>query len=63
MYFYLFIGALVLPTGSFDGALSIVLSDVACVGNESYILNCTGNIIAPECDSGEGAAVVCQGER
>ena len=60
---YTYIGAVVLPTGSFHGSLPIVLSDVACVGHETYILNCSGNINAPECDSGEGAAIVCQGER
>ena len=56
------IGAVILPTGSFNGALPVVLSDVACVGNENSILNCSGNAITVECDSGEGAAVVCQGE-
>ena len=55
-------GAVVLPTGSFNGALPVVLSDVACVGNESSLLSCPGNILAPECYSGEGAAIVCQGK-
>ena len=33
-------GAVVLPTGSFDGELSIVLTDVVCQGNEESILQC-----------------------
>ena len=53
-------GAVVLPTGSFNGALPVVLSDVACAGNESSLLNCSRNVVSVECDSGEGAAVVCQ---
>ena len=56
-----YVGAVVLPTGSFSGALPTVLSDVACVGNESSLLNCSGNVASVECDSGEGAAIVCQG--
>ena len=55
-------GAVVLPTGSFSGALPVVVSDVACVGNESSLLNCSVNTVSVECDSGEGAAIVCQGE-
>ena len=57
---YMCTGAVVLPTGSFSGTLPVVLSDVACVGNESSLLNCSANTVSVECDSGEGAAVVCQ---
>ena len=39
-----------------------MLSDVACEGNESSLLNCLGRTSSIECVSGEGAAVVCQGE-
>ena len=55
-------GAVVLPTGSFNGALPAVLSDVECLGNENSLLNCSGNVVNVECDSGEGAAIVCQSE-
>ena len=59
---YKYIGAVVLPTGSFAGALPVILSDVVCVGNESSLLDCSGNTVAVECVSGEEAAIVCQGE-
>ena len=59
-FIYKYIGAVVLPSGSFEGALPNVLSDVACTGNENSLLNCSGNTIAVECVSGEGAAIVCQ---
>ena len=54
-------GAVVLPTGSYDGALPLVLSDVVCIGNESTLLDCSPTL-AVECISGEGAAIVCQGK-
>ena len=56
------LGAIVLPTGSFSGELSIVLSDVECEGNESSLLDCPGNTSPVECDSGEGSAIICQGK-
>ena len=55
------LGAIVLPTGSFRGSLPLVLSDVECDGNESSILSCTSNTSHIQCDSGIGAAIVCQG--
>ena len=51
-----------LPTGSFGGALPIVLSDVECDGNESSVLSCPSNTTHIQCDSGEGAAIICQGK-
>ena len=56
-----FIGAIVLPTGSFKGTLPLVLSNVECDGNESSILSCTSNTSHIQCDSGEGVAIICQG--
>ena len=50
-----------LPTGSFGGALPLVLSNVECNGNESSILSCPSNTTHIQCDSGEGAAIICQG--
>ena len=38
-----------------------LLSDVACVGTENSLLDCPGNISPVNCDSGEDAALVCQG--
>ena len=55
------VGAIVLPTGSFRESLPLVLSDVECNGNESSILSCTFNTSHIQCDSGEGAAIICQG--
>ena len=55
------VGAIVLPTGSFRESLPLVLSDVECDGNESSILSCTFNTTHIQCDSGEGAAIICQG--
>ena len=56
------IGALVLPTGSFDVGLPIAVSDIACEGSEKFLLNCSVSEPPGVCESGEGAAVVCQGE-
>ena len=53
------IGALVLPTGSFDGGLPIAVSDIVCEGS---LLNCSVSVPPGVCESGDGAAVVCQGE-
>ena len=61
VFVYVYTGAIVLPTGSFDEALPVVLSDVGCVGNESSLLDCPRSTHSVECDSGEGAAIVCQG--
>ena len=55
-------GAVILPTGSFDGELPIVLTDVVCQGNEESILQCPESTVIGGCESGAGAAVVCQGE-
>ena len=57
------VGALFLPTGSFDWELPIVISDVECEGNESSLLDCLVSLPPGECPSREGAAVVCQGRR
>ena len=62
LFFYLTAGAIALPTGSFGGALPVVLSDVECNGDESSILNCTENSFDVQCNSGEGAAIICQGK-
>ena len=56
-----YIGAVVLPTGSFDSALPVVLSDVGCVGMENSLLSCPANTTPGDCPSGKGAAIVCQG--
>ena len=57
-----FVGAIVLPTGSFDAGLPIVASEVECVGSEGLLLNCSVSILPAHCESGEGAAIVCQGK-
>ena len=41
--------------------MPIVLSNVECDGNESSIISCDDNTSYIQCDSGEGAAIVCQG--
>ena len=56
------VGAIVLPTGSFGGALPFVIRDVECDGNESSVLSCPFNTTHIQCDSGEGAAIICQGK-
>ena len=62
IFFYL-AGAIALGRGSFsERILPTVLSDIACNGSESNILEC--GIQKPpsgSCDSFEDAAVVCQG--
>ena len=55
-------GAVVLPTGSFDGALPIMLTDAVCEGNKESLLQCPESTNTEGCESGTGAAVVCQGK-
>ena len=62
LYLLHLVGSIVLPTGSFGGALPLVLRDVECDGNESFILSCPSNTTHIQCDSGEGAAIICQGK-
>ena len=39
-----------------------MLTDVVCQGNEESILQCPESTGTEDCESGAGAAVVCQGE-
>ena len=50
-----------LPAGTFQWQLPIVVGDVACNGSENSLLDCSVSQ-SGQCISGEGAAIVCQGK-
>ena len=55
-------GAAVVPAGTFDSDLPTVLTEVACSGSESSLLECnfSTSSVPGDCDE-PGAAIVCQG--
>ena len=59
-YCYWPTGAIALSSGLFPGELAPILTDVQCIGTESYLLDCPTSP-SQQCDSQEEAAVVCQG--